>query len=40
MDDDDRNTCEGLLTVEECAKALSSISSGKSPVSDGLTSAF
>ena len=32
--------CEGLLTLEECAKAISSFQNNKTPGSDGFTVEF
>ena len=37
---DEQNSCTGLLTEEECAKALKEMKNQKSPVSDGLTTEF
>ena len=34
------DTCEGLLSVEECAKALSKFKNNKTPGSNGLTVEF
>ena len=34
------DSCEGLLTIEECTKVLSSFSNNKTPGSDGLTIEF
>ena len=39
-DDDDRTSCEGKLTLNECWEALISVSSNKSPGNDGLTKQF
>ena len=36
----DRKKCEGLLTIEECKKALDSMQNGKSPGCDGITAEF
>ena len=32
--------CEGILTLEECAKAISSFQNDKTPGSDGFTVEF
>ena len=37
---DQEQTCEGLLTVEECREALNGMNTGKSPGIDGLTAEF
>ena len=38
--DDDRTSCEGKLTLNECWEALKSVSSNKSADIDGLTKEF
>ena len=40
LDEQERNICEGKLTVNECYEALKSFSDGKSPGNDGLTVEF
>ena len=37
LDDEQKESCEGLLTVEECKEALKNFSKNKSPGTDGLT---
>lgn len=37
---DEQNSCTGLLTEEECGKALKEMKNQKSPGSDGLTTEF
>lgn len=40
LTNDDRETCEGLLTVLECKKSVFQMKSGKTPGSDGLSAEF
>ena len=40
LDEQEQNSCEGLLTVDECREALSGMDTGKSPCIDGLTAKF
>ena len=40
LDDEQKESCEGLLTVEECKEALKNFSKNKSPGTDGLTAEF
>ena len=40
IDDEQNESCEGLLTVEECKEALKNFSTNKSPRTDGLTAEF
>ena len=40
LDQQEQASCEGLLTVEECRKALNGMDAGKSPGIDGLTAEF
>ena len=40
LDEQEQNSCEGLLTVDECREALSGMDTGKSPGIDGLTAEF
>ena len=40
LSDDDRTSCEGKLTLNECWEELKSMASGKSPGNDGLTKEF
>ena len=40
LSDDDRISCGGKLTLNECWEALKSMSSSKSPGNDGLTKEF
>jgi hypothetical protein len=40
LDDDDRDSCEGELTNNECYKVLCKMSNGKAPGNDGLTVQF
>ena len=40
LSDDDRTSCEGKLTLNECREALKSMSSCKSPGDNGLTEEF
>ena len=40
LSDDDRTSCEGKLTLNECWEALKSMGSSKSPGNDGLTKEF
>jgi len=37
---DERNECEGKLSISECYKALKTFQDGKSPGNDGLTAEF
>ena len=36
LDDQEQTSCEGLLSVEECRKALNRMNTGQSPGIDGL----
>ena len=38
--EDQRETCEGLITAEECLSALKMLAKNKTPGSDGLTAEF
>ena len=40
LDEQERASCEGFLTVEECREALNGMDTGKSPGIDGLTAEF
>ena len=40
LDDEQKESCEGLLTVKECKEALKNFSKNKSPGTDGLTAEF
>ena len=40
LSDEQRELCEGDLTMEECGKALRELQNGKSPGTDGLTNEF
>ena len=40
LDEQEQVLCEGLLTVEECRKALNGMDTGKSPGIDGLKAEF
>ena len=40
IDDQQKQSCEGILSEEECAHALKEMNNGKSPGSDGLTTEF
>ena len=40
LDNEQKESCEGLLTVEECKEALKNFSKNKSPGTDGLTAEF
>ena len=40
LEREESDSCEGLLTIEECTKVLSSFSNNKTPGSDGLTIEF
>ena len=40
LSEDDRTSCKGKLTLNECWEALKSMSSNKSPGIDGLTKEF
>ena len=40
LSDDDRTSCEGKLTLNECWEALKSMGSSKSPGNDGRTKEF
>ena len=40
LDEEEQTSCEGLLTAEECRKALNGMDTGKSPGIDGLTTEF
>ena len=37
IDEQEQNSCEGLLTVDECQGALNRMDTGKSPGIDNLT---
>ena len=40
LDDEQKESCEGLLTVKECKEALKNFLKTKSPGTDGLTAEF
>ena len=40
LDAEQKESCEGLLTVKECKEALKNFSKNKSPGTDGLTAEF
>lgn len=40
LDDDEAESCEGLLTIKECADALGNLHNNKTPGSDGFTIEF
>lgn len=40
LSDDEADSCNGMLTIDECRSALESMAPNKSPGSDGLTSNF
>ena len=40
LDEQEQDSCEGLLTVDECWEALNGMDTGKSPDIDGLTAEF
>ena len=40
LDMNDRESCEGLITAEECLKVINKLSKNKSPGNDGLTAEF
>ena len=40
LDEQEQDSCEGLLTVEECREALNGMDNGKSSGIDGLTAEF
>ena len=40
LNDDDKQTCEGLLKEKECLEAVKLMESGKSPGTDGLPAEF
>ena len=40
LDDDQKQSCEGIMNIDECAFALKQMKIGKSPGSDGLTTEF
>ena len=40
LDDEQKESCEGLLTVKECKEALKNFSKNKSPGTHGLTAEF
>ena len=40
LNEQEQASCEGLLTVEECRKALNGMDTGKPPGIDGLTAEF
>ena len=40
LSDDDKYSCEGKITLDECANALGKMANGKSPGLDGLTKEF
>ena len=40
LSENDRNSCEGILTEQECVKAIKEMKNLKSPGSDGITTEF
>ena len=40
LSEDDAKVCEGLLSIDECSKAVDKLKLNKSPGSDGLTAEF
>ena len=40
LDEQEQDSCEGLLTFEECREALNGMDTGKSPGIDGLMAEF
>ena len=40
MNDDERNQCEGVLTLNECENVVTSLKKNKSPGNDGITAEF
>ena len=40
LNEEQKNLCEGLVTLEECGKALYNMKNGKSPGCDGFTTEF
>ena len=40
LNEEERNSCEGILTINECYQALKSFADRKSPGNDGLTTEF
>ena len=40
LNEDDKDSCEGLISEAECSSALKDMNNGKSPGSDGLTTEF
>ena len=40
LDDEEAQSCEGLLTIKECSKALNKFQNNKMPGSDGFTIEF
>ena len=40
LSENDRNSCEGILTEQECVKAIKEMKNQKSPGSDGITTEF
>ena len=40
LDEQEQDSCEGLLTVEECQEAPNEMDTGKSPGTDDLTAEF
>ena len=40
LDEPQKQSCEGILNIDECAIALKQMKNGKSPGSDGLTTEF
>ena len=40
LNEDERNSCDGLITEQECEKALKEMKNQKSPGSDDITTEF
>ena len=40
LSDEEKEACDGLVTMEECEKSIKSMKNGKSPGSDGFTVEF